>query len=49
MNEANMRIRTDGDYAHRLNVIEATMDILDENTETTAVLAACDPNRIAEY
>ncbi len=40
-----MRIRTDGDYAHRLDVIEAAMDALDENTKTAAVLAACDHAR----
>ncbi len=40
-----MRIRTDGDYAHRLDVIEAAMDALDENTKTAAVLAACEHAR----
>ncbi|MCF2206890.1 hypothetical protein KI372_00445 [Halobacterium salinarum] len=34
-----MRIRTEGDYAHRLDVIKAAMDALNENTETAAVLA----------
>lgn len=37
-----MRIRTDGDYAHRVDTIEAAMDALDENTKTAAVLAACE-------
>jgi hypothetical protein len=37
-----MRIRTDGDYAHRLDAIEAAMDALDENTKTAAVIAACE-------
>ena len=40
-----MRIRADGDYAHRLDVIEAAMDALDENTKTVAVLAACEHAR----
>lgn len=40
-----MRIRTDGDYAHRLDVIEAAMDALGENTKTTAVLSACEHAR----
>jgi len=40
-----MRIRTDGDYAHRLDVIEAAMDALDENTKTAAVLATCEHAR----
>jgi len=40
-----MRIRTDGDYAHRLDVIKAAMDVLDENTKTAAVLAACEHAR----
>ncbi|WP_233745325.1 DUF7692 domain-containing protein [Halobacterium bonnevillei] len=37
-----MRIRTDGDYAHRLDSIESAMDALNENTKTAAVLAACE-------
>lgn len=40
-----MRIRTDGDYAHRLNVIQAAMDVFEENTKTAAVLAACEHAR----
>lgn len=40
-----MRIRTDGDYAHRLDVIEAAMEALDENTKTAAVIAACEHAR----
>lgn len=40
-----MRTRTDGDYAHRLDVIEAAMDALDQNTKTAAVLAACEHAR----
>jgi hypothetical protein len=40
-----MRIRTDGDYAHRLDAIEAAMDALDENTKTAAVVAACEHAR----
>ncbi|MFC3478737.1 DUF7692 domain-containing protein [Halobacterium litoreum] len=40
-----MRIRTDGDYAHRRDTIEAAMDALDENTKTAAVLAACEHAR----
>jgi hypothetical protein len=40
-----MRIRTDGDYAYRLDVIEAAMDALDENTKTAAVLTACEHAR----
>jgi len=40
-----MRIRTDGDYAHRLDAIEAAMDALGENTKTAAVVAACDHAR----
>lgn len=41
-----MRIRTDGDYAHRLDAIEAAMDALDENTKTAAVVAACEHARL---
>lgn len=37
-----MRIRTAGNYAHRLDVIEAAVDALDGNTKTAAVLAACE-------
>lgn len=40
-----MRIRTDGDYAHRKDVIEEAADVLDENTNTAAVIAACDHAR----
>jgi len=40
-----MRIRTDGDYAHRLDAIESAMDALDENTKTAAVIAACEHAR----
>lgn len=40
VNEPGMRIRTDGDYGHRLDTIRAAMDALDENTKTGAVLAA---------
>jgi len=40
-----MRIRTDGDYAHRLDAIESAMDALDENTKTAAVVAACEHAR----
>lgn len=43
--ESSMRIRTDGDYAHRLDAIEAAMDALDENTKTAAVVAACEHAR----
>jgi len=41
-----MRIRTDGDYAHRLDAIESAMDALDENTKTAAVIAACEHARL---
>jgi hypothetical protein len=41
-----MRIRTDGDYAHRLDAIEAAMNALDENTKTAAVVAACEHARL---
>lgn len=40
-----MRIRTEGDYAHRLNAIKSAMEALDENTKTAAVIAACDHAR----
>ncbi|WP_243838021.1 hypothetical protein [Halobacterium sp. R2-5] len=40
-----MRIRTDGDYAHRLDAIESAMEALDENTKTAAVIAACEHAR----
>jgi len=40
-----MRIRTDGDYGHRIDTIQAAMDALDENTKTAAVLAACEHAR----
>jgi len=40
-----MRIRTDGDYAYRLDAIESAMDALGENTKTAAVVAACDHAR----
>ncbi|WP_243838108.1 hypothetical protein [Halobacterium sp. R2-5] len=40
-----MRIRTDGDYAHRLDAIESAMEVLDENTKTAAVIAACEHAR----
>ncbi|CQH55134.1 uncharacterized protein HHUB_2187 [Halobacterium hubeiense] len=40
-----MRIRTDGDYAHRLDAIESAMDALGENTKTAAVIAACEHAR----
>jgi len=40
-----MRIRTDGDYAHRLDVIESAMTALNENTKIAAVLAACEHAR----
>lgn len=36
-----MRIRTDGDYAYRMDTIEAAADRLDVN-KTRAVLIACD-------
>jgi len=36
-----MRIRTDGDYAHREDVIEQAADYYDCN-KTRAVLAACE-------
>lgn len=36
-----MRIRTDGDYAHRADTIETAADRLDVN-KTRAVLIACD-------
>jgi hypothetical protein len=36
-----MRIRTDGDYAHREDVIEEAADYYDCN-KTRAVLAACE-------
>ncbi|WP_233745599.1 DUF7692 domain-containing protein [Halobacterium bonnevillei] len=40
-----MRIRTDGDYVHRIDTIQAAMTALDENTKTAAVLAACEHAR----
>ncbi|WP_232687187.1 DUF7692 domain-containing protein [Halobacterium zhouii] len=40
-----MRLRTDGDYSHRLDSIESAMDALDETTKTGAVLAACEHAR----
>jgi hypothetical protein len=40
-----MRLRTDGDYAHRIDTIEAAMDALEENTKTAVVLAACEHAR----
>jgi len=40
-----MRIRTDGDYAHRLDAIESAMQALDENTKTAAVIVACEHAR----
>lgn len=43
--EPGMRIRTDGDYGHRIDTIQAAMDALDENTKTAAVLAACEHAR----
>jgi hypothetical protein len=43
-----MRIRTDGDYAHRLDAIEAAIDALDENTKTNAMIPpASTPDRTA--
>ena len=41
-----MRIRTDGDYAHRLDTIESAVDALDENTKTAAILTACEHARL---
>lgn len=41
-----MRIRTDGDKAHRLDAIESAKDALDETTKTGAVLAACEHARL---
>jgi len=43
--EPGMRIRTDGDYAHRVDTIQAATDALDENTKTAAGLAACEHAR----
>jgi len=43
--EPGMRIRTDGDYVHRIDTIQAAMTALDENTKTAAVLAACEHAR----
>lgn len=37
-----MRLRTDGEYAHRKDTIETAADVLDENTNTQAVLKACE-------
>ncbi|WP_233745276.1 DUF7692 domain-containing protein [Halobacterium bonnevillei] len=37
-----MRIRTDGDYVHRVETIQAATDALDENSKTATVLAACE-------
>lgn len=37
-----MRIRTDGDYEYRKDTIESAKQALDENTNTAAVIAACD-------
>lgn len=40
-----MRIRTDGDKAHRKDVIEEAQRALDENTKTAAIIAACEHAR----
>lgn len=40
-----MRIRTDGDYAHRLDAIESAMQAPDKNARTGAVIVACEHAR----
>jgi hypothetical protein len=45
VNEASMRIRTDGDKSYRQDIIEQAMRALDENTKTDAVIAACEHAR----
>lgn len=44
-----MRLRTDGEYAHRKDTIETAADVLDENTNTQAVLKACEYVRQMQY
>lgn len=39
--DSGMRIRTDGEYAHRMDTIEAAADRLDCN-KTRAVLVSCE-------
>lgn len=44
-----MRLRTDGEYAHRKDTIETAADVLDENTNTQTVLHACEYVRRMQY
>lgn len=40
-----MRIRTDGEFAHRKDAIESAKRALDETTNTGAVISACEFSR----